>query len=584
MKRNGIQGKLTRTFSAVIVSTLLITNVLTGFYLYRLHRQELIDNYQSIGENSAKQMERDLSTIENFARLVCFDTSLQNLMRTHLQKQGYAYYRTIREIVSSLSQYAMLRDDLVDDIYIVDTESNIISRNGFYADTLESRWYQDFLASNTNFYFSTVHEVEGRNANSPLNRNKVVSCVVSMYDLQAPTHPDSHLGYVIVNIKYDALTNMMNNSENLQYVIIQKDGMFIDETADTTLFQQKITLDEQTAMKLESNYIFSYFQLPLANWVLVTSTEVSAINVQFLYVAAAFAAAMLFIMYFAGRIVAMLARKITEPLKVLTAGIQQFSTGDFGTRVTIQSGDEVEEISLVFNEMVDKIKGQMDENLRKEHAKRKSEMRFLMAQIKPHFIYNSLNCIIYLARSNKNEDIIRFTRTFISLLQTAIKTEPQELVPLFTEIEYLNNYVTLLGYRYDYVPAFSWDVEEECYDLCLPSLILLPLVENSIFHGFISMTMSGHIYLSVKKEEERVKIILQDDGCGIQDSVLEEIRSSLYQEESSSHSEEHIGLYNVNERLKLCFGKDSVLHIDSTAGKGTIVWFYADLSTCSMLE
>jgi two-component system sensor histidine kinase YesM len=351
----------------------------------------------------------------------------------------------------------------------------------------------------------------------------------------------------------------------LQYVILQKDGTLIDETAD-----------KQTEMKRKGNYFFFHFQLPLAGWVLVATAELSIITAQFLYVAAALAAAMLFIMYLSGRIVAMLSKKITDPLKVLTAGIQQFSTGDFGTRVKIQSGDEVEKISFVFNEMVDKIKDQMEENLRKENAKKKSEMRFLMAQIKPHFIYNSLNCIIYLARGNKNEDIIRFTRAFISLLQTAIKTEPQELVPLFTEIEYLNNYVTLLGYRYDYVPVFSWDVEEECHDLYLPSLILLPLVENSIFHGFISMALGGHIYLSAKKEGARTKISLQDDGCGIPDAVLDEIRSNLYREEADSHSEEHIGLNNVNERLKLCFGKDSVLHIDSTAGKGTAVWFYVN--------
>lgn len=578
MKGKSIQAKLTWTFCVVILCALLVTNILTGIYLYQIHSRNLLDNYQSIGENISAQMEKDLSTIENFARLVCFDTNLQNLMRSHLQISGYSYYQTLREINSSLSQYVTLRDDLIDDIYIVDKENNIISRNGFYTDTLNQSWYQSFLEKKTNFYFTNVYEVERRDTNYPSNKKEVISCVVNMFDLKAPSNPESFLGHVIINIKYDALISMMENFKDFQCSLYGQDGAPITQTEPSASTQHQWNTSSDSSFLREGNYYYFRYSLPLANWILVASVDVSTVISQILYGVAFLLGIMVLVMYLSSKIVIVTAKNITEPLKTLTNGIHQFSTGDFNTRVDIRSGDEVEEISLVFNDMVDKIKEQMNENLRKESEKRESEMRFLMAQIKPHFIYNSLNCIIYLARCHKDEDIIRFTRAFISLLQVSIKMQPQQEIPLFTEIEQLRNYITLIQYRYNNAPEFHWKIDDDCYDIRLPGLILLPILENSIFHGLLPKEKTGHVFLSVEKEGALVKVMLKDDGKGISADKLKQVRDRIQGDDISSDHNDHIGLFNINERLKLCSNTYGCLHIASEEGIGTSVWFYIKFS------
>jgi two-component system sensor histidine kinase YesM len=275
------------------------------------------------------------------------------------------------------------------------------------------------------------------------------------------------------------------------------------------------------------------------------------------------------------RMIIALARSTTEPLNTLAKGIKRFAAGDMETYIDIRSGDEVEEISGVFNDMVDSIHKQMEDNLRKESEKRESQFRFLLAQIRPHFIYNCLNCIIYLARSGKNEDVITFTRSFIDILQASIKTQRLKEAPLTNEIEYLTKYILLIKYRYENTLEFTWNIDESCYGIRLPSLVLLPIVENSIFHGILPKKVLGHIFVTVTRQNGHIRTCIKDDGVGMTPGKLEQVRALLQKEDCESEEKnKHIGLTNVNERLKLCFGNDSMLHIDSQEGTGTEVWFY----------
>lgn len=574
-KFHSIQKKLVWTFSSVMICALLVTNMFIYVYLYQIYSKELIGNYQDIGKNLSTQLEEDLTSVENFARIVCFDTNLQRLMETHRSQTGYAYYRSIREITTSLSQFVTLRDDLIDDIYIVDSENTIISRNGFYSDTLESDWYQSFLKKNVNFAFSKVHEVERRDSNFPSSRKKVISCIVSMFDLGMPTQPSGFMGYVIINIKLDALMKPSQSFEGFDCLLVDENGEAV-ESDGNVLAENLSWRDAENDVILDNNRYYFRYSIPLPGWVLIASVEASAIHSQLMQVIMLLICIMLIIMLVSGHIVITLAKNITDPLETLNTGVHQLMRGDFDTRIQIDSGDEIEQISDVFNEMVDNIKNQMEENKKKEAEKRKSQMRFLMAQIKPHFIYNSLNCIIYLARRHQDDDIIQFTRAFISLLQMSIRMKPQQKIPLPSEIENLQNYVTLIHYRYENKTEFLYRMEEDCYEIQLPGLILLPIFENSIFHGILPSKKDGHILLSVSRQEQGVKIMVEDDGCGISGEKLNQIRGMLDREVNGEASEAHIGLLNVNERLKLCYGPQSVLHVESKEGEGTRVWFVCD--------
>ena len=282
-----------------------------------------------------------------------------------------------------------------------------------------------------------------------------------MFDLTQAAKESGRMGYVVFNIKYAALMSEMDSFPEFHGMLVEKDGDVIggtDERCEIETISPQL-LDSDS--RINGSYYFSS-EIPTAGWVLISTVEASVLNMQMLHVVALSFGIMLLIMFCAGWVVAVLARNITGPLQLLTTGIRQFSEGNYETHVEVKSGGEVEKVADVFNRMADSIKLQMEENRRKEMEKCKSQLRFLMAQIKPHFIYNSLNCIIYLARREKTEDIIRFTKAFISLLQAAVRTEPQQENELAVEVNYLKNYITLIRYRYENAMEFCWTIEEGC--------------------------------------------------------------------------------------------------------------------------
>lgn len=577
MKKNKtIQSKLTRSFCAVVACALLVANVSIYFYLRQLYNRELTNNYKSISENITEHIHNNITEIENYAKMVCVDINLQDLMRKRSGYEGYLYYRNMREITSALSQYVALRDDLIDDIYIIDREDKLISRNNFYEDTVESNWFLNIKKQNTSASFSELHEVGSRETNYFTDKKKVISYIVTMYDLNKPMQQSGFLGYIIVNIKYEELMKEMYAFPEFYYAVYDEQYNVVDSTKQTA---EILELKAGEIIK-EGNYDGRYYfssEVPRLEWNVVLSIDSSVINTQMLHVVLLSFLIIFIVMLAAGRVIAILSRNITGPLKRLTVGIQQFSEGNCDTYVEIQSGDEIEKIANVFNQMVESINHQMQENHLKEKEKRKSQMRFLLAQIKPHFIYNSLNCIIYLAREGKNNDIIMFTRALISLLQVSIKTRPQDKNFLSTEIEYLENYITLIRYRYGNKLRFEYRMDENCCNISLPGLILQPLVENSIFHGLFPTSGEGIIKLVIERADNKAKILIEDNGCGMSEENLHEIQQKLRANNRDLAENENIGLENVNNRLKFCYGETSGLQIESKIDHGTKVWFFIDL-------
>lgn len=283
--------------------------------------------------------------------------------------------------------------------------------------------------------------------------------------------------------------------------------------------------------------------------------------------------ALIIVLFFAKFLIHLLVKNITKPLDCLSQDMKQFAKGNYGVRADIHSGDEIEQIANVFNKMVDNIQEQMEKNVQQEKEKRRSEVSFLMAQIKPHFIYNCLNSIIYMARQKKYEDIILFTRAFITVLQTSIKKKPTEEVLLLSEIEYLKNYLTLMSFRYGYSPQLISEVEPSCEDITIPALILQPIVENSILHDNGTGKRVNQIRVQAKCSKGRIEVHIKDDGAGIPQKKLEELRNQMKQKNTHTEITEHIGLMNVNERLKFCYGERSGIHIESVEKIGTDVWF-----------
>ena len=195
-------------------------------------------------------------------------------------------------------------------------------------------------------------------------------------------------------------------------------------------------------------------------------------------------------------------------------------------------------------------------------------MDFLRAQINPHFLYNTLFSIQCMAELNKNEQAVKMIKAFIALLRKTLSTD-RDLISLREELENTRSYLELERIRYSNIMDYEIEVSKELEACQVPALILQPIVENAIFHGLEAKASGGLIVVDVLKDGDDLLINISDDGKGMDSRRLKEVRARI--ELDADEARKSIGLVNVSGRIKINFGKEYGLTIDSEENIGTCV-------------
>ena len=241
----------------------------------------------------------------------------------------------------------------------------------------------------------------------------------------------------------------------------------------------------------------------------------------------------------------------------------------------IHTQDEVEDLADAFNRMVVDIHDLMDTSV--EHEKKIQQMQTenLLLQINPHFIYNTMNSIVYMARMSGNTQIADFTNAFISLLQSTLRVRSSIYTPLEEELKNVRNYLILQSFRYEDKFTFEIDCPDELARCRIVSVMLQPVVENSIFHGIAPKDGPGSIRITVSSEctdpktgPQTLRIVVRDDGIGMSRETLSQILAEDYVQKGGVH---RIGVGNVRARIREVYGPPYDMHIESTPGEGTTV-------------
>ncbi|MBN2980553.1 cache domain-containing sensor histidine kinase [Cohnella algarum] len=264
-----------------------------------------------------------------------------------------------------------------------------------------------------------------------------------------------------------------------------------------------------------------------------------------------------------------LSRYVARPIKLLSKQMRRFSTGDFQTRISLPFRGEIGILVNSFNQMVRRIKGLMEELVESEREKKRFELKVLQAQIQPHFLYNTLNSISYLARHRQTEHVDRMITSLVELLHFHLD-KVDEFVPIGQEVEGIRHYAYLLSVRYPDKFALEAELDDDVLAFGIPKLTIQPLVENAVFHGILAGAGPGTIVLSGRREEEE-DIVLQvsDDGVGMERAVVESLFAGAQKNRRNTYY--HMGIKNIHDRLQLYFGPKYGLTVASTPGEGTTV-------------
>jgi len=264
-------------------------------------------------------------------------------------------------------------------------------------------------------------------------------------------------------------------------------------------------------------------------------------------------------------------RNIEKPVDELILMSKQIAEGNFEYRIKEAPLNELSQLSESINDMALRLQVLIDENTRKEKELADSEMRVLQSQISPHFIYNSLDAVLSLTRQGNLELVSKMTYALSSYFRITL-SKGQDTIPLKTELQHIEDYLTILKIRYG--EKLMYEIRSECggddEEVYILKTILQPLVENAVYHGTKFVRRRGMVRVFVSIQDGYVNISVADNGIGIEENRLKAVERELSLGLLSDFDKGY-GLVNVNKRLILFYGNDVDFNINSVYGEGTTV-------------
>jgi two-component system sensor histidine kinase YesM len=266
-----------------------------------------------------------------------------------------------------------------------------------------------------------------------------------------------------------------------------------------------------------------------------------------------------------------LSRSIYAPIKKLHDVTTTITRNDLQALVTSDNVDEITELGLSFNIMIGKIRELLDSKIKEQENLKKAELRALQAQINPHFLYNTLDTIIWMAQSNKSDQVIEIVSALSKFFRISL-SKGKDWITIAEEIERTRSYLTIQRMRYRDIMDFTIETEEGVANYTILKLILQPLVENALYHGIKNKRQGGTIRLRAKmRNENEVLLEVEDDGIGFTPDKLAQLQAELGDDSGDIRMESGFGIGNVNKRIRLYYGKQFGVTVKSEYNTGTCV-------------
>lgn len=559
--KNTIHKKILMATIITVIPAILICGLSITIYLKPFLTDIFAKDTQSAVENSAHQIGYYLDEVTTYSKDISFQPIVQNALAMGSEGITYSYFKSVFDVENYLDQYIVLHDNIIQDIFLVYADGKTVETTRKYGNLLDGPVYEELLKPETRNGVTIPHQIS---INKDMEKVDVIACVSS---INSTSTLGKYLGKIVVLIKYDEMVKPLETfHENYEMEMYNEKNQRLYPRM--TEAEREAELGNSVReMGEKPCYVY---EIDLANESLkimgITSTKYVQEGVSNII------QIMVFIVLLCAGLSALVSyivtKNLTMPLNTLIGAMKKVSLGFLDVEAEVHSGDEIEEAAMVFNHMLKDINSYTAELLERDKMEYEMAMQMLIYQINPHFIYNTLNCVICLARKKSYESIIDLTRSFIILLQCTLRTKPDTMTTVGEEMEYTNHYVSILQYSYENVEAVVWDIEERFMDCPIPRLILYPILENSIFHGILTEDRVCHVYVTVGEDEDWMVIDVRDDGRGIDDDMLEMLNQRL---QSGENLDGHIGLANVNSRIKLLYGEGAGVDIQSRRGVGTWV-------------
>ena len=528
-----IEFKISACF--FVISILIISLMLFSWYKQsssKLMTYEKEETSQEV-KNASIYVASYLEKNKNLASLLAMSAESQNIMDDKTD------FKNLKDIIKVSEK----SDEFIKKIFLVSENGNIISNEKVNLETNKDMknisWYKKLINSN-NMAFASKADFSKISSDSSKN---IISISKEIKDKN-----NKRLGFVVINLSYKFLEDFLST------INFGKDGyVFILSSEEELLFKSKNMEDFgkkdyekllKKRMKPEKmDFVSSNVFIPNTQWKLVGisfSNAISNLKKQ-LIESSLILALIVFVLTLLVSI--FVSKKISKPIIYLIGEIKKTDKKLYKIKSLPQASSEIQILTKEYNNLIDRIFVLTEDIEKKEEQKRTYQVKALQSQINPHFLYNTLDTILWLVEFGENEKAIKVTKNLGMLLRNSLDID-EDFVKLDKEIEHAKNYLDIQKIRYDNKFTYELIKKIQTSSLYVPKLILQPIIENAIYHGIREKKSKSYIKIIVEKNPEYLIIKIIDNGLGPKEKK-ENIPTKLG----------GIGMENVNNRIKLLCGE-----------------------------
>lgn len=538
------------------------------------------------------QMSRQLTLAvqdENKAVLGQINRSVDSYLRTIMKLSDSLYYGVIKNADLSAesvnSQITLLYDnnkDSIANIALLSKEGELLeavpaARLKTGLDVTEEEWFDNTLRRTDNLHFTTPHVQYIFDSNE--NQYRWVITLTRAVEITQGTSTEQ--GILLIDIRYSSLEQILENITlgNQGYLyMISNDGELIyhpkmqligtgqiEENIDTAARYRDGSYQERYGGERREVSVKS---VGYTGWKLLSVTPEKGLplnNLKMRLFVVFVLAAFLLVLVLTNTFIS---SRITIPIQKLERSVNAIEAGDLDTEVYMGGSYEIRHLGRSIGDMAKRIKTLMEDIVTEHESKRKSEFDTLQSQINPHFLYNTLDIIVWMIENEQKQEAVKVVTSLARFFRISL-SKGKSIITVRDELEHVRNYLTIQQMRFKNKFVYTIEAGEDVMDLVSLKLMLQPLVENAIYHGMEFMDGDGEICVEVRREDDELWFWISDNGLG----MTAEQAAGLLDEKHhvSSKRGSGIGVKNVNERIKLYFGEAYGLQIQSEPDEGTRV-------------
>jgi two-component system sensor histidine kinase YesM len=566
------------------LTPLIVVQVITSLISNDAVKNVVVSSTVTEVQANLSNLEKTFCNIEDICDNIINDASFQKRMRADYSTQEERFSEDLQGSMGLISIVGTRKE--ISGLYLLGEnllccKSNTNSfRKGDYRNDI---WFENALHNNESVWY-------GFN-NGSLVTKTTGSRFISFCTPYVDKASGENNGVIMVDIDENVITSIINQEildigffllldKNNEIMYKTENNVQTDALLDHVLSNINSGMDNkgyyaEAATTIVDQKALVVFQRSVAtHWTLVGVVPSKYINQTLQYILLITVVTVLLMSILALFASSMLARNFTEPIIEMKTAMKSVEEGDLSVVLSPRGSDELADLANSFNHMVVHIRRLINSVYEKQVLLRKSEYKALQAQINPHFLYNSLDSIVWLLRMKRIQDAITILQSLTVLFRISL-SKGYELIPIRSEIRHLESYLTIQSMRYNRKFSYTMKIDNNLLEYLTPKLVLQPLVENSIYHGLSSERPHIQIDISLCDLGEAIVFQVADNGVGISVEKLNQLIKDIdikfpitVEHDSTSGG---YGLRNVNGRIKTYFDDDYGLTIQSELHVGTTV-------------